>query len=275
MTGRSIVAAPERDADKAIGTVVAWFGPVFFSKSIQVGLLVLVVGCAGELTPHTDSADGGPRVADGGVLAGAPVFRPTIQADLDSAGCIIAACHGGATLPMPLVQSPSSNDEWMRNYNEVKLRAGSAVSSLLMDKATGAGGHVASLTATDARMQRVVEWIAGGAPYEAGNTAGGMSDAGVDSDAGTSARITWNQNVGPLMVSRGCVQCHGAAQTSGGYAVNTFARAKGNGTDSIPNVVPGDPLSILVIYCEQGHRGANASEAQIVLEWVLSGALEN
>lgn len=83
-------------------------------------------------------------------------------------------------------------------------------------------------------------------------------------DAGSP--LTWDADIRPLMVSEGCTTCHG---TTANYDVRTFNGVMGNGKDSQPNVVPGDPVSTLVIYCRSGHEGIDAASALKVMRWVV------
>ena len=83
-------------------------------------------------------------------------------------------------------------------------------------------------------------------------------------DAGTP--LTWNRDIGPLMVSAGCTDCHG---TSGSYSLKTYAGARGNGSNSMANIFPGDPGSLLVTYAYDGHKGIGAADALEVMRWVV------
>jgi hypothetical protein len=197
-------------------------------------------------------------------------FRPRVQDDLDSAGCTAGSCHASDAVPMRLVADPITEDDWRNNYNQVRARAGTVTSSLLLDKAQGAGGHLAGLAADDPIVIRWQTWIAAGAPFEStvadpDGGAGASADAGLAADAGTAAGLTWRADVDPIMRAR-CTRCHG---TEGAYSLESYSAAFGFGRDATPNIVPGDPTSLLAQYAEQGHEGIPAAEALIVVEWIV------
>ncbi|MCC6995574.1 MAG: hypothetical protein IT370_13270 [Deltaproteobacteria bacterium] len=238
-------------------------------------------GCLGDLTPMDAPPVGGADAAapPGG---GAPVFRPTIEADLEARGCTAAACHGGSA-PMRVKAQPASDDAWRMNWTEVKARAGTASASVLLQKAAGAGGHPALVPTADPVAARWRAWIEAGAPLTAPSSAdAGVADAAVARDGGpggdgqlrdAAPAPTWSRDVGPLITRVGCRRCHGS---SGSYSLESYQASLGNGRDAIANVIAGDPLSLLVQYCEQGHQGMTYGDALVVLRWVVDGqAREN
>ncbi len=235
-------------------------------------LVLTTLGCSGELSPINNDNSNGSGPDGGGANAGM-FFRPSIQQDLEGAGCTSSGCHGGTAAPMPLIPSPTSEDDWRSNYDQVKARAGGSTSSLLVDKATGAGGHVASMSGSDAVITRWREWIASGAPYEytassvdAGSGGGGAdAQTGGPADAG-AATLTWVKDINPLLQTNGCRDCHG---TLGAYSVESYTAVLGFGTDQIPNVIAGDATSLLITYCTDGHGGIRFADALKVVEWIV------
>jgi hypothetical protein len=172
---------------------------------------------------------------------------------------------------MPLVPNPSTEDEWEANYNQVSARAGSSSSSLLIDKAVGAGAHVESITLADPMMDRWEDWVAAGAPYEASGPAADAGPITPTADAGLSGidaspSITYDDHVRPLLDARGCLDCHGG---SGAYSLESYSATLGFGTDGVPNVVPGDPTSLLIVYCDQGHYDMPAADTLTVISWIV------
>lgn len=241
-------------------------------REVTTILLLIATGCTGTLFPTGEEDDAGPTVGSGTL-----VFRPTIQGDLDDLGCTAqASCHGGtSTTPMHLTPSPSADADWTENFAEVSARAGTSTSSLLLEKAMGAGGHVAPIQEGDVVELRWRAWIAAGTPFEP--STGGGPDADIPPigtpDAGPSSYPTWDGEVFALIQASGCLSCHGS---SGSYSLQTYDAAFGNGSDQIPNVIPGNPLSLLVQYAEQGHRGITAASAEVIHRWVVDGqAREN
>ncbi|MBK7859794.1 MAG: hypothetical protein IPJ65_14465 [Archangiaceae bacterium] len=241
-------------------------------------------GCYGVASDYVggDGEGGGPGAA--------PVYyRPQIQADLEAAKC--TTCHAG-TAPMKVTPAPSSDAQWQANHREASQRAEG-----LAPKANGAGGH-AKVALDAAVLARWSAWAAQGAPYRAAPVSdagfgggGGAADAGHGggaagaADAGTGGGsaggtgggaamdagrpVTWEADIRAVMVSEGCTTCHGGSTPSASYALGTYPQAMGNGKDLQPNVVPGDPVSTLVIFSRSGHEGMSAANALKVLRWVV------
>jgi hypothetical protein len=258
-------------------------------RTLTAVTALFAAGCYGDIGPYEDvqglGAGGGQGGAGGGSAVARVYYRPQIQADLEAANC--HTCHGGSA-PMKVTLAPSSDAQWQANYNEVQKRAGT-----LADKAAGGGGHLKVTLAAEVTA-RWAAWVSQGAPYRApppdagagggggsggggggggsgGGAGGGGGDAGTPSDAGTAPMdagtpLTWEADIRPLMASEGCTTCHG---TTANYDLRTYGGAMGNGKDSQPNVVPGDPVSTLVIYCRSGHQGIDAAGALKVMRWVV------
>ncbi len=248
-------------------------------------LLVMTLalgGCIGDLTPM-DAPPGTSLDAAGPPASGGPVFRPTIEADLEAKGCTSAACHGGSA-PMRVKAQPTTDDAWRMNWMEVKARAGTSSASVLLQQAAGAGGHPALVPGSDPVAARWRAWVEAGAPLTVPTSVVGDAAGARDAGPGRRRRAqrpqrdaapapTRSGDVSPLLTRVGCKRCHGS---SGGYGLDSYQAALGNGRDAIANVIPGDPLSLLVQYCEQGHQGIGYGDALIVLRWVVDGrAREN
>lgn len=241
---------------------------------IAVFAVLALAGCVQEppdaLLPATTVAGAG--TTDEGPAAAAVAFRPAIQADLDTLGCSGAACHGGGALPMPLTGHPEADAQWEANYQQVRARAGSSSSqSPLLAKAAGDGGHIAALEPDHPAVLRWKAWITSGTPYDldGGSAGGGGGDPGEGGSGGGSAGPTWDDDIGPLLAARGCLDCHGTSNAQGAYSVATYAAAKGFGSDDVANIVPGDAGSLLVEYAEDGHGALAAPDALTILGWVV------
>ncbi len=231
---------------------------------------MLHAGCnAGAIDGWSGSGfmdDGGVPKGDDPTGTGGPaaiVFRPDIQRDLVDEGC--ATCHEREGTPMQMVREPATDSEWRDNYVTVAARAGSSSASLLIDKATGAGGHGAFLSVDSAVIARWREWIAEDTAFEAGT--GPADDAGTMVPPDSATPLSYVTDIAPILDSNGCLGCHG---TAGDYDLSTYAAIMGPGSDSVPNVVAGDSYSVLVDYCRNGHRGIGPADAEIVLEWVVA-----
>ncbi len=247
-------------------------------------------GAAGPAAPGGGLGGAGGEGGAGGRSAAAVTFRPSIQADLDAEGCTSASCHGAGRAPMTVAPSPRDSAGFRANYDEVKVRT-AAGGGALVDKAAGGSGHPHILEATGETATRWRAWVAAGAPFEAAAQPrpdaapttprdGGARDAGrrdggaTRADGGTSdgaAALTWEADIGPMLGAAGCTRCHG---TAGRYSVETYAQALAAGSDTTPNVVPGDASSVLVMYGEAGHQGLRYELALQVRRWVLAGARE-
>lgn len=67
--------------------------------------------------------------------------------------------------------------------------------------------------------------------------------------------VAWKQDVGALLEER-CVGCHGGDDPAGGYALDTYLRALGDGSDDAPNIVSGDAMSALLVKIAPGSADA-------------------
>lgn len=275
-------------------------------RRILFGSLLLLVGCVSKSESLMGDEDygsgggGGDDVAAGGSGTGGPTvaYKPDIQADIDSLGCSAASCHGGTSLPMPIIASPASDTDWQANYAEVKARAGSVAVSPFMDKALGDGGHVAPLSDGDPVLARWEAWIAQGAPYEISAGTGGAGASGTGASgtgangtgaSGTGAsgsggggaggpvgEVTWDGEIYDLLVANACHDCHSNSIWQGAYSLSSYDAAMGFGTDDTPNIVPYDESSLLVAYTAAGHHGMSAADANVIRSWIVDlGAPEN
>jgi Planctomycete cytochrome C len=236
--------------------------------------LTLATGCLEELPNGltlTPSSDSGPDEGPIGSTTQAFGYRPHIQDDLDGLGCGIANCHGGGSLPMALFENPSSEAEWEANYQEVRARAND-LSSPMLAKATGDGGHIAPLEHDDPVLLRWRAWIEAGAPYEADGGPGPVTGVGGGSGQGGSAPgegLTFGDDIAPLLAANDCLNCHGPTNVQGGYSLASYDAVLGFGSDSVPNVIPGDANSVLVLRTEEGHGDISYQDALTILSWVV------
>ena len=72
-----------------------------------------------------------------------------------------------------------------------------------------------------------------------------------------------------------CSSCHGAAQAAGGYRTDSYAALFGNGTDTTPDVIAGNPACLLLRKCRPGRSMWDAGrlsyfDFEILLNWVVS-----
>ncbi|NPV14059.1 hypothetical protein HPY86_03900 [candidate division WOR-3 bacterium] len=73
--------------------------------------------------------------------------------------------------------------------------------------------------------------------------------------------------------------CHTAEDMAGNYALDSYEAVMAPGTDSVPNVVPGNPeKSLLYIYLQKGHpfgKKPDSAQLRIIRDWILQGAKNN
>jgi hypothetical protein len=127
-----------------------------------------------------------------------------------------------------------------------------------------AGGHPAMLDA--GQLATLRDWIAGGAPEVAGETA--TTTAG-----GEAASATWDGAIAVLF-DPACTSCHGANLQSAGLSLASYETALAGG-ESGPGIVPGDPDgSVIVQVMEAGGHPAmlDAGQLATLREWILGGA---
>lgn len=90
--------------------------------------------------------------------------------------------------------------------------------------------------------------------------------------------VSFGRDVLPLLASA-CASCHGPENPGGGYAVNSHCDVTGPGSDSAPNVVPGQPdRSLLYTWMAQGHPPCappDSNALRVVRDWILQGAKNN
>jgi formate dehydrogenase gamma subunit len=89
------------------------------------------------------------------------------------------------------------------------------------------------------------------------------------------AKITWNDGVADLFLSK-CAACHSSAAQLGGLDLSSYQTALAGG-DSGPSIEPGDPdASLLVTLMAQGGHPGQLDEDELarVRQWVADGAPE-
>ena len=72
-----------------------------------------------------------------------------------------------------------------------------------------------------------------------------------------------------------CSSCHGAPQAAGGYRTDSHAALFGNGTDTTPDLIAGDPSCLLLRKCRPGRSMWDAGrlsylDFELLLNWVVS-----
>lgn len=127
--------------------------------------LIFVAACHGELVPIEGSRDDPPPGAGADAAAGV-AFRSSIQDDLDDNGCTAATCHALLGTPMRVVAAPTEESDWQANYDAIVARSGNAEASLLIAKPSGLGGHITVLAPSSPVIQRWIDWIGDGVPFE-------------------------------------------------------------------------------------------------------------
>lgn len=96
--------------------------------------------------------------------------------------------------------------------------------------------------------------------------------------APTTAEVSFARDVLPIL-QKLAPDCHTAEDMAGNYALNSYEAVMAPGTDSIPNVIPGNPeKSLLYIYLQKGHpfgKKPDSTQLRIIRDWILQGAKNN
>jgi hypothetical protein len=89
-------------------------------------------------------------------------------------------------------------------------------------------------------------------------------------------RVTYEGTIQPIFEQR-CVSCHGTNNPPANYAMTTYAEVLGNGSDGIPNAIPGDPQSLLLLKSLPGGSMngfySGPEEVALVEQWVVEDSL--
>jgi len=84
--------------------------------------------------------------------------------------------------------------------------------------------------------------------------------------------------------SGNCIGCHGSASPSGGYSLNSYAGALGNGSDTVPNVIPNNADSSKLYrritgtetpQMPPGQAPLDSVKTATIRNWINKGAKEN
>ena len=101
--------------------------------------------------------------------------------------------------------------------------------------------------------------------------------------AGVPADPSYASNIQPIFDAH-CVSCHGGPSPKAGYSLASRAGAMGNGSDSLPNVVPGNADSsklyrkVAGVETPQmplGRPALDSQKLQTIRNWVNKGAKDN
>ncbi len=71
-----------------------------------------------------------------------------------------------------------------------------------------------------------------------------------------------------------CTSCHGATAPAGNYRTDSAGGLLGAGTDATPNLVAGDPMSLIVRKCKPGNSmfvAGNLTDLdyEVIRNWVV------
>jgi cytochrome b subunit of formate dehydrogenase len=93
--------------------------------------------------------------------------------------------------------------------------------------------------------------------------------------ASPSGSLTWEGSIGSIFQSR-CGMCHNASLATSGLSFASYADAMHGGEDGAV-IIPGEAAGsrLVQIQSARGHPGQlNASELDVISEWINSGAVE-
>lgn len=145
--------------------------------------------------------------------------------------------------------------------------------------ACGASATSAPATEPSAPASTVTETPA--PPIEPTATLALPTDTAVPaaSDTPTAATVSFANDVMPILQSR-CFNCHGGEDVKEGLSFASYETLMA-GSINGPVVVPGDPANSLLIQLIQNgkmpKRGPKLTpgQLQILIDWILAGALNN
>lgn len=117
-----------------------------------------------------------------------------------------------------------------------------------------AGGHPGMFS--EAELQRVIDWIAAGAPEQAGEAS--------SEGASAASTVSWDGGVGAAYAER-CAACHGS---TGGFSAESYEAV-------MEQVQPGEPEAspAFTVVSEGNHPGKfSEDELSLIREWIIAGA---
>jgi mono/diheme cytochrome c family protein len=88
--------------------------------------------------------------------------------------------------------------------------------------------------------------------------------------------VTYEADIRPIFEAN-CVSCHGATNPAANYSMASYEEVLGNGSDGVPNAIPGDVQSLLLQKSlTTGSMNAyydNLDEVTLVERWVVEDSL--
>ena len=86
--------------------------------------------------------------------------------------------------------------------------------------------------------------------------------------------LNYSSPLGDLF-ARHCDSCHGATLADGNYRTDSYAGLSGIGTNSVPNLIPGDVRCLLVVKTKPSNSMFNRGElsyldSELIRNWVVS-----
>ncbi len=86
--------------------------------------------------------------------------------------------------------------------------------------------------------------------------------------------VTYTTDMKPL-IDASCLACHSGSSPAGSYDLSTYSGILGNGTDAIPNAIPGDMNSrIIQRQLEGGHAwSGDQTKLDLLIKWVVVDSL--
>ncbi len=93
-----------------------------------------------------------------------------------------------------------------------------------------------------------------------------------------AGEVSFQRDVLPILKEL-AGNCHTAEDMAGNYALDSYEAVMAAGTDSVPNVIPGNPeKSLLYQYLLKGHpfgKKPDSAKLIIIRNWILQGAKNN
>ncbi len=221
----------------------------------------------------------------------APRLRPGLLPTLIAAAGIalfVTGCHTARILgpPPPLRAASASSYAVDVEFAEPLDRASAEDPShyALVAVSGGAAAVIQSATLVDTLYGRVVQllipdWLTTNPDTTEFDltTSGVIALDGRSTGSRTVRFATGLSYRAPVRALLGahCSSCHGASRADGSYRTDSEAELVGGGRNATPNLIAGDPNSLLLVKCRPGNSMFNRGnlsflDFEILLNWVVS-----
>ncbi|MEP7027137.1 MAG: hypothetical protein ABI960_00950 [Candidatus Eisenbacteria bacterium] len=204
------------------------------------------------------------------------------------AGASMGSCHAARVFaPAPAVRVSSAalyalNVEFAQSLD--RASAQDVAHFTIRSAGGGAVAAISSAALIDTLYGRVVQLVI---PAWFGDSAADRADFVVQTrglvdaygraipDADTFVRtgLAYGEGMSALFDTH-CTSCHGASAPAGSYRTDSLAGLRGSGLDATPNLIIGDPNSLVVRKCKPGNSMFTAGnltdlDFESIRDWIV------